>query len=382
MTLIHCTPRSTVPQLPLPEKLIFTFKEITNRGNWDESNMKSAIQAVKNKEMTLRKPANEYTVPKDSLSRRVNKSIKTMPDDKPHIKLLGSYRKVLSDAQEKDLGQLVYDYIVRNKINHPFNTEKKLAGRDFIVGFLKRQPFFSIRKPEAVSINRVFGLNKAAVQKYFDNLEKLINENRFEANCIYNCDEIWNNMCSQAFKSQCVVSSVTSGERGQTTTVILAFNCVGHYIPPMIIFKRKRMIDSLIDGAPPGTLERCSKSGWVDKNLFMDFIRHFVIHGNCSTTNKSLLILDGHKSHTENLDLLNYASINGLHILSLPPHTSHKLQPLDRTLFKSLKSAYNLVCTTWMRKHPGRRITVDKLSGLFCQAYVKAATVENAISGF
>ena len=35
-----------------------------------------------------------------------------------------------------------------------------------------------------------------------------------------------------------------------------------------------------------------------------------------------------------------------------------------------------------MRKHSGRRITVDKLSGLFCQAYVKAATVENAISGF
>nr|XP_047136493.1 uncharacterized protein LOC101241248 isoform X2 [Hydra vulgaris] len=85
--------------------------------------------------------------------------------------------------------RVVYDYVVRNKINHPFNTEKKLAGRDFIVGFLKRQPFLSIRKPEAVFINRVFGLNKAAVQRYFDNLEKLINENQFEANRIYNCDE-------------------------------------------------------------------------------------------------------------------------------------------------------------------------------------------------
>ncbi|XP_065683261.1 uncharacterized protein LOC124813179 [Hydra vulgaris] len=334
--------------------IVRNYKRKRNCGNWDENNMKLA---VKNKEMTLSKTANEYSVPKDSLNRRINKSIKAMPDNKPHIKLLGSYRKVLSDAQEKDLAQyiikmelvfyglsinelqrIVYDYVVRNKINHPFNTEKKLAGREFIVGFLKRQPFLSIRKPEAVSINRVFG--------------------------------------------QRVVSSVTSGERDQTTTVILAFNCVGHYIPPMIIFKRKRMLDSLIDDAPPGTVGRCSKSGWVDTNLFMDFIRHFVIHGNCSTTNKCLLILDGHKSHTKNLNLLNYASINGLHILSLPPHTSHKLQPLDRTLFKSLKSDYNLVCTTWMRKHPGRRITVDKLSGLFCQAYVKAATVENAISGF
>ncbi|XP_047137645.1 uncharacterized protein LOC124814180 [Hydra vulgaris] len=149
---------------------------------------------------------------------------------------------------------------------------------------------------------------------------------------IYNCDEsgltcVHKPLKVIAHKGQRVVSSVTSGERGQTTTVILAFNCVGHYIPPMIIFKRKRMLDSLIDDAPPGTVRRCSKSGWVDTNLFMDFIRHFVIHGNCSSTNKCLLILDGHKSHTknlDNLDLLNYASINGLHILSLPPHTSHK----------------------------------------------------------
>ncbi|XP_047129751.1 uncharacterized protein LOC124809722 isoform X1 [Hydra vulgaris] len=285
-----------------------------------------------------------------------------MPDDKPYIKLLGSYRKVLSDAQEKDLAQymikmefvfyglsinelqrVVYDYVVRNKINHPFNTEKKLAGRDFIVEFLKKQLFLSIRKPKAVSINRVFGLNKAAVQRYFDNLEKLINENQFEANRIYNCDEsgltcVHKPLKVIAHKGQRVVSSVTSGERGQTTTVILAFNCVGHYIPPMIVFKKKRILDSLIDDAPPGTVGRCSKNGWVDTNLFMDFIRHFVIHRNCSTTNKCLLILDGHKSHTKNFDLLNYASINALHILSLPPH---KLQPLDRTLFKSLKSAYN-----------------------------------------
>ncbi|XP_012555352.1 uncharacterized protein LOC105843920 [Hydra vulgaris] len=355
--------------------MVRNYKRKTNRGNYDKSNMKLAIQAVKNKEMTLSKAANEYSVLKDSLNRRVNKSIKTMPDDKTHIKLLGPYRKVLSDAQEKGLAQ----YIIK----------MELVFYGLSINELQRvvYDYVSIRKPEAVSINRVFGSNKAAVQRYFDNLEKLINENQFEANRIYNCDEsgltcVHKPLKVIAHKSQRVVSSVTSGERGQTTTIILAFNCVGHYIPPMIILKRKRMLDLLIDDAPPGTLGRCSKSGWVDTNLFMDFIRHFVIHGNCSTTKKCLLILDGHKLHTKNLDLLNYASINGLHILSLPPHTSHKLQPLDRSLFKPLKSAYNLVCTTWMRKHPGRRITVDKLSGLFCQAYVKAATVENAISGF
>jgi hypothetical protein len=35
-----------------------------------------------------------------------------------------------------------------------------------------------------------------------------------------------------------------------------------------------------------------------------------------------------------------------------------------------------------MRNHPGRRITVDKLGELFNAAYLKAATIENAVSGF
>jgi hypothetical protein len=35
-----------------------------------------------------------------------------------------------------------------------------------------------------------------------------------------------------------------------------------------------------------------------------------------------------------------------------------------------------------MRNHPGRRITVDELGELFNAAYLKAATIENAVSGF
>ena len=36
----------------------------------------------------------------------------------------------------------------------------------------------------------------------------------------------------------------------------------------------------------------------------------------------------------------------------------------------------------WMRNHPGRRITVDQLGSLFNVAYLKSATLANAVSGF
>ena len=181
----------------------------TNRGSWNENNMELAIQAVKTKEMSLRKAAASYCVPKDSLSRRVNKNLKSVSDgDNINKPILGPYRKVLSNTQEKELAEyimkmdnafyglsiqelqkVVFDYVEKNKIPHPFNVTTKLAGRDFVSAFLKCQRILSVRKPEGVSINRVFGLNRKAVNCYFDNLEKLINEHGFEPNRIFNCDE-------------------------------------------------------------------------------------------------------------------------------------------------------------------------------------------------
>lgn len=55
---------------------------------------------------------------------------------------------------------------------------------------------------------------------------------------------------------------------------------------------------------------------------------------------KHLIIMDNHDSHIQ-LELLNYARENGILILTIPPHTSHKLQPLDRTVFGPLKTYYS-----------------------------------------
>ena len=63
-------------------------------------------------------------------------------------------------------------------------------------------------------------------------------------------------------------------------------------------------------------------------------------------------------------------------------HTQHKLQPLDRAVFKPLKSYFNNACQKWMRNHPGRRIQTENLGELFRESYLKSATLENAVSSF
>ena len=42
-----------------------------------------------------------------------------------------------------------------------------------------------------------------------------------------------------------------------------------------------------------------------------------------------LLIVDAHYSHAKNLDVVDKASEPSLVIVSLPPHSKHKMKPLD-----------------------------------------------------
>lgn len=57
-------------------------------------------------------------------------------------------------------------------------------------------------------------------------------------------------------------------------------------------------------------------------------------------TNPCLLTLDGRYSHTRNIDLLKLARENGVTIISLPPHSNHKMQPVDITFVGPLKLYY------------------------------------------
>ena len=82
------------------------------------------------------------------------------------------------------------------------------------------------------------------------------------------------------------------------------------------------------------------------------------------------------------LPAINYARRHGIEFLTIPPHTSHRLQPLDRTFFGPLKTFYSQQADKWMINHPGRRITEFEITKLFRAAYERAAAIQNSVSGF
>ncbi|XP_030751695.1 uncharacterized protein LOC115879152 [Sitophilus oryzae] len=73
---------------------------------------------------------------------------------------------------------------------------------------------------------------------------------------------------------------------------------------------------------------------------------------------------------------------NGITIVTLPPHTYHRLQPLDVCFFGPLKTAYNRECDSFPKSKNCQRIDQSDIAELFKKAYNKTATIEKDVKGF
>ena len=285
-----------------------------------------------------------------------------------------------------DIRDMAYQLAERNHIDHPIKNE--IAGRDWLRGFLSRNKQLSIRQPESTSAARARGFNHTAVNRFFDLLEALMEEHKFPPDKIYNVDETGMTTVQSrpskivALRGRKQVGSLTSAERGVLVTTEICMSATGSFVPPLFVWPRVRMKPELMDGAPPGSIFECHKSGWMQTDIFTTWFKHFVKVSGASNENKVLLILDGHKTHTQNLAVINIARKNGVFILSLPPHCTHRLQPLDVAFMKPLSTYYTQEVECWMKRHPGRCVTVFQLANFFGVAYLKSATAQTAANGF
>ena len=91
--------------------------------------------------------------------------------------------------------------------------------------------------------------------------------------------------------------------------------------------------------------------------------------------------MDNHESQVT-LETIDVARENGLVILSFPPHCSHRMQPLDVSIYGAFKRYYNAACTDWMLSNPGRALTIYDIAALSGQAYYRAFIPANITAGF
>ncbi|KAJ8310532.1 LOW QUALITY PROTEIN: hypothetical protein KUTeg_012397 [Tegillarca granosa] len=91
--------------------------------------------------------------------------------------------------------------------------------------------------------------------------------------------------------------------------------------------------------------------------------------------------LDSHSSH-EVTEMLLLARDDNIHVMTFPPHCTHHLQPLDKSVLNPLSSAYSTVCSEFMNTIPNNSVLKWTWPSLFKVAWESAVNEVNIKSGF
>lgn len=103
-------------------------------------------------------------------------------------------------------------------------------------------------------------------------------------------------------------------EKG-TTTVLACVSAAGMGIPLIKTFTGIRTTSGLNDGALPRDQVKLSPKGWINCDLFLDLMRHYI--KNIPPAGSVLLLMDSHRSQVSP-DALTLATENGIVLYTCP----------------------------------------------------------------
>ena len=111
---------------------------------------------------------------------------------------------------------------------------------------------------------------------------------------------------------------------------------------------------------------KTSENGWINGELYLEWLQFFIQQ--IPPAWLVLSVQDGHASHLS-VNLIELAHANDTHLLCLPAHTTHILQPIYVGVFKVSKSHFHMACRRYTGESPGRDITVEALASLVGRAW-------------
>lgn len=176
------------------------YQRKTERGCYSANVLENALDDIKVKGKSKSAVSKEYGISRATLLRYIN-----LDDSNGSKKYLGR-KAVFTPSEEKDLAKYILDcskmfyglsliktrelaftYAVNLKKEIPKNwLTEKMAGKDWLDGFRRRNANLSFRSPEGTSLGRATAFNRTTVSEYFDNIESIMKKYNFSPDCIYN----------------------------------------------------------------------------------------------------------------------------------------------------------------------------------------------------
>ena len=139
------------------------------------------------------------------------------------------------------------------------------------------------------------------------------------------------------------------------------------------------MMNGVLTEAPPSSIAMLFNSGFINCDIFVNWLHHFQSHVRSFKENLCLLILDNHASHVT-LVAIEFCRKHHITYFHCHPHSSHKAQPLDLSFLDLLTDYILLNATT--RCTYNKSTDIKHVNRIFYKAYTKAATTSNSVKGF
>jgi hypothetical protein len=252
-------------------------------------------------------------------------------------------------------------------------TELSPISDQWIDCFRTRHPRIKTCFSRTIDAVQSTALDFSTIKSYFDNLGELLHEHKYPPSAIYYVDETGFSIGSSR-KSVVLLDQLnqrrekTQPGRQEWITSLECVSASGVTLPPCLIFKGQNLNSGWIpDETPAGWKFITSKKGWTSDLIGFEWLKsHFQPFVSKSANSRHLLIIDGHSSHVT-ARFIAYCITSKIDLFLLPPHSSHKTQPLDLSIFGPLKTALNLEVDRIFRHSTMRLLRVEWTS-----AYIKA----------
>jgi hypothetical protein len=356
-----------------------------------EIQISKALYALKNKDFTsVWAAAQLFEVGHTTLSRRLRGSV-----SHPRSKEM---TQILTNAEEDILVQWIKQCtkgglhitgpmllelalhlraarVMNASHNTPLQSPIGWINRKWLLRFQKQHPEIGGTYARQLEHARKEGATYENARRWFDIVEAM------QEGYSYRPDDIWNMDKSgfgigeeQAFKVLVFLDSTQKhwvvGGKQEWVTDIECISAAGKALAPLIIFKGSALnLRWLTEQSPQGWHFATSKNVWTSNDLGLAWLKIvFEFLSRAMAAGRwRLLLADGHGSHIR-ADFIAYCMEHDIELLIMPPHCSHKLQPLDVGVFSVFKryhtikthvlsrlSSQRIPCSEWIELLPKAR---------------------------
>ena len=203
-------------------------------------------------------------------------------------------------------------------------------------------------------------MNAETINEYIDHLDMTLHDVNL---CnIFNYDET-NITDDPGVKKVIVRRGLRRVERKmehskQSISIMFCGSATAEYLPPMVVYKAQNVYTGWCEGGPAGAIYDATSTGWFDSRTFEHWFTLIFLNVVACRSGVKAVIGDNLASQFSH-NVIQLAKQHNIKFVTLPPNTTYLYQPLDVTVFRSVKRLWKKMLSD-LRKESRTKGSVPK----------------------